>query len=258
VPRKAIALITGVVMASSLAVPALAAASTLVSTGNATSVTTVTADLNGVVDTSVKGSEWLFQYGLSSDLSAGATSTPATGAAVGLDAVERQVTGLVSGDTYFWRVVLRTPTAKRVDSTYGRTTKLTTLASTTTGGSTKPYAIAPPKQKTGGVARITNRSARVKDGRIPVEISCTGAHGARCRGELTVTVLHHKSIACGSARLSTFAGRKPTVKVSLSRTCLALLSTAGGHTWPAVVHLAPSTQKAAVNAGVKLVGAGSA
>jgi hypothetical protein len=243
-------------MASSLAVPALAAASTLVSTGDATSVTTVTADLNGVVDTSVKGSEWLFQYGLSSGLGTGATSTPAVKAAAGLDAVERQLTGLVPGDTYFWRVVLRTPTAKGFDSTYGKTAKLTTLA--TTGGSTKPYAIAPSKQNSAGVARITNRSARVKDGRVPVRISCTGAHGARCRGELTVTVLHHKSIACGSARLSTFAGRKPTVKVALSRTCLALLSTAGGHTWPAVVHLAPSTQKAAVNASVKLVGAASA
>ncbi len=91
------------------AAPAYASA---VSTGNADAITSSGARLNGLLDPSVGGFTWFFQYGTSSDLSSAATSTaPQTESiSVGdLDAVSQLVSGLKPGYTYYYRVVLETP-----------------------------------------------------------------------------------------------------------------------------------------------------
>lgn len=251
---KLIAWTTGIVIASGAAAPVADAAPALAGTGNATSVTVNQADLNGVVDALHPGAQWLFQYSPKSQFSGAVSSTRATSAPLGLDAVERRIGGLAAGTTYYWRVVLRSASG----NVYGNTERFTTLGGTSTN--VRPYTVpgppAPVKPATAsGRASLQSKVVHVAAGRVALKLSCAGTHGAPCRGTLAVTMLHHRRISCGAGKISTVAGRRPTVPVTLKQTCLALLSGARSHTWPAAVHLAFSTHQPALTKTVKVVGA---
>jgi phosphodiesterase/alkaline phosphatase D-like protein len=141
------------------AVPALASTS-LAASGDATSITATSADLNGVVYRDRVGARWLFEFSANSGfntLVATTTPVPLTGR---LTAVERKVTGLAPGTTYYWRVVLVVRAGTKTAQTFGATKTLTTAAlatettpsttSTSSTTSTTPTSATAPATSAGG------------------------------------------------------------------------------------------------------------
>ena len=110
-----------------VAAPALAS-DTLVATGDATSITTDSADLNGVVYRERVGARWLFEYSTSSHFNTSVISTTPVAVHGRLIAVERQVSGLVPDTTYYWRVVLVVRNGTKTAQTFGSTSTLVTAA----------------------------------------------------------------------------------------------------------------------------------
>jgi hypothetical protein len=128
--RGLIALIVGMTVGLGTAVPALASTS-LAASGDATSITPTSADLNGVVYRDRVGARWLFEYSANPGFNTlVATTTPVT-LTGRLTAVERKVTGLAPNTTYFWRVVLVVRAGTRTAQTFGATKTLTTSAAAT-------------------------------------------------------------------------------------------------------------------------------
>jgi hypothetical protein len=96
------------ICAAALALQApVALADPVASTGPATSITTTSAMLNGVIDPSNPDSEFAFEYGPSIDYSYMSAVEPAR---AGLQAVAVTITGLKPATTYHYRaVVLQLP-----------------------------------------------------------------------------------------------------------------------------------------------------
>jgi hypothetical protein len=140
-----------------IAAPAYASA---VSTGNADAITSSGARLNGLLDPSVGGFTWFFQYGTSSDLSSAATSTAPQTASISvgdLDAVSQLVSGLKPGYTYYYRVVLETPAGTGVTAAelFGDTDQFTTVAQ----------------------ALLVKRSSRIFHSTVSFPLRCLGEAG---------------------------------------------------------------------------------
>jgi hypothetical protein len=103
------------------------AASTLAASGDATSITAHSADLNGAVYRERVGARWLFEYSTSSTFSTSLLSTPPVLLAGRLTVVERQISGLAPGATYYWRVVLAVRSGTTTAQTVGATRTFETL-----------------------------------------------------------------------------------------------------------------------------------
>jgi phosphodiesterase/alkaline phosphatase D-like protein len=151
VQRGYIVLIAAVAIGLGAAAPALAS-DTLAATGDATSITTSSADLNGVVYRERVGARWLFEYSVNPQFDATVVSTTPIMVRGRLTAVERKVSGLTPDTTYYWRVVLVVRSGTHTARTFGSTATLmtaaapaaattpTTTATTTTGATATPAA----------------------------------------------------------------------------------------------------------------------
>jgi hypothetical protein len=119
----ALAVVTGLGLGT--ASPALAS-DTLVSSGDATSITSSTADLNGVLYRERIGARWLFEYSTSPTFDIALLSTPPLLLPGRLTAVERQISGLTPATTYYWRVVLVVRSGTQAVQSFGATETLLT------------------------------------------------------------------------------------------------------------------------------------
>jgi phosphodiesterase/alkaline phosphatase D-like protein len=136
VQRGLIAFIAAVAVGLGMAASAMAA-DALASTGNATSITPTSADLNGVVYRDHVGARWLFEYSSSPGFNTTVVSTTPVGMTGRLTVVERKVTGLIPATTYYWRVVLVVRSGTRTAQTFGSTQTLeTTAVAASTAGTT--------------------------------------------------------------------------------------------------------------------------
>ena len=106
--RGLTALVVGVTAGFGVVAPALAGGGLLASSGDATSVTDRSADLNGVVFSPRPGAHWRFILSERRSFHH-AEVTPAVALHGRLVAVERQLSGLSPATTYFWRVQLVSP-----------------------------------------------------------------------------------------------------------------------------------------------------
>jgi phosphodiesterase/alkaline phosphatase D-like protein len=127
VQRGLIALIAGMAVGFGAAAPAMAS-DTLAATGNATSITADSADLNGVVYRDRVGARWLFEYSTSAQFNSAVLTTTPVAIHGRLTAVERKVSGLVADTTYYWRVVLVVRSGTHTAQTFGQTQTLQTAA----------------------------------------------------------------------------------------------------------------------------------
>ena len=118
----------GVGLGLAAPVPAMAA-DTLAASGDATSITATSADLNGVVYRERVGARWLFEYSTSPTFDGSVLSTPPVTIPGRLTAVESQVSDLAPATTYYWRVVLVVRSGTRAAQTYGATERLMTAGS---------------------------------------------------------------------------------------------------------------------------------
>lgn len=238
------AALTGMVLAAAAAGPASANAATFATTGNATSVTASGADLNGVAQPAAAGASWRFQYSQTPGFTAAVEVTAPVKLKRGLTVVERHVSGLVAGTTYYYRLLVESPQGDQTIDTFGATASLTTLGTTT--ASNKPYTLGVPPVPTDGRAKVVGTTLPVTRGSVGVLMSCGGMAGKPCRGTLAIGVrdTKGKDLLCGSARYAAFAPRSHSVAIRLSRPCLALVRSAKHHRLQVVLRVVFSTRQA--------------
>jgi hypothetical protein len=146
------------------------------------------------------------------------SQTPAVPLARGLTAVERHVTGLSAGTTYYFRLVVQTPERGRTLDSFGATGELTTLGAAAT--TSRPYAIAPARGRARArLIRFTGRTAAVL-------LGCAGPSGNRCAG--TVEVVRAATV-CARAHFTLTAPATRRLAFTLARGCSAADATAEHH-----------------------------
>lgn len=212
-----------------------AAPGTIATTGQATSVTATSTELNGVADPSEAGSTWQFQYGTSTAYGHATALSPA---GLGLDLVSAKVTGLEPNTTYHFRLVVQQPGQPG-----------------TSDGTDSMFRTA----EAFGTAHLRGHHLRVRHHRARVSFQCIGSAGAPCRGEVSLSVKrgsgqHAHSVGCGSVGLATEAPHNQTVSVRLRTTCSALLAKARHHSLGARLRAVFTTHQGSLSTGVRLLG----
>lgn len=213
-----------------------AATGAIATTGQATSITPTSAELNGVANPAKPGASWLFEYGTTT---AYGHSTEVTSAGTGVSVVSAKVTGLSPRTTYHFRLVVR-------QGGSGPATSDGADASFTT-------AVA------FGRATLRGHHLIVHRGRTAIHFKCGGVPGAICKGRVSLTTStgsgrHVKKVACGTGRLTATAVHLPTVRVKLGGRCSALLARAAGHRLGARLRVVFGSQQKPLNTSVRLFG----
>lgn len=145
------------VLAFGLLLPATASAATA-TTGGATAIANNSATLNGSVSTTSSDSAYRFQYGTSPS-SLTQTTTPKPIGAVSSQAVTANLTGLQSGTTYYYNLVV----VENVSNSTPTTTTGSTLNFTTTGSSAGGTIAT-----TGSATSVTSTSATLNGVANPI------------------------------------------------------------------------------------------
>ncbi len=180
-------------------------ANAVATTGNATSITTNSAVLNGVVNVSNPNSAWLFQYGTTT---AYGKLTKAQPVGAGVTAVSATVTGLTKGKVYHFRLAVFQGSYPTQIS-YGADRTFT--------------------PRLYGTLSLRKRHLKVTGHTLKIPLKCTGGKGAICAGKISITARSHgKTIRCAGVRFSIKRGRHG-VRKTVRGKCLALLGAAAGH-----------------------------
>lgn len=211
------------------------APATIATTGQATSVTATSAELNAVVNAGSAGATWLFQYGKTTSYD---HSTKETAVGAGLTVVSSKVTGLAPHTTYHFRLVVHQPPPAQTSST-GHDASFTT-------------------ERGFGKVALRRHHLAVRHGRAAIPFKCSGASGASCQGKLALTTRtrtgkHTRTTRCGKASLSATAVAKPTVRVKLGRRCSALLAKAPKHQLGARLRVSFTGGQHPLSTGVRLL-----
>jgi hypothetical protein len=176
---------------------------TIATTGQATGVTTTSAELNGVVNTTDPAPRWFFQYGQTRTYG---HTTPVHSIGQGLTLVSVKVTGLKPRTAYHFRLVVQQSMAPTAD---GRDAFFKTATS---------Y----------GHATVHSHRVKVRHGTAAIPFMCTGLPGSLCDAHLSLKAHvrihnHAMSIGCGRGRLAMTAVHRRTVSFKLGGRCGSLL-----------------------------------
>ncbi len=185
--------------------PTVAAATT----GQASSIATTSAVLNGVANTAGPSSSWFFQYGRNTGYGH-TTATHALGSGVTL--VATKVSGLVPHTTYHFRLVVLQG------------------AAAPSNGVDRSFTTATPN----GRATLVSHRLRVHHGFVAILFKCSGLHGALCKAKLSLKARGKvgkrvRIVGCGNGKLAISAVHRHTIHVKLKR-CGPLLRHAR-HGW---------------------------
>jgi hypothetical protein len=232
--------------------PGVSYADSVATTGGVTSVTSSSALLHGLANTSGTDSEWFFQYGTAAD-ALSSTTTPQALETTGLTAVERTVVNLTAKTTYFYRLVV-------VSQSYNSTPHYGDTFSFTASGAGQPSGPPPgsgAKTKVSyGVGSVSLRTLAVRHGFVTIPVRCAGARGSACKGKVALSAKgkHHHTVSCAGGKFSATAGHSARVRSRLSRGCRALLAAARGHRLSATLKATFSTHQRGVKKSVILLG----
>jgi phosphodiesterase/alkaline phosphatase D-like protein len=205
-------------------------------TGDATSVTSTSAQLNGVVDSNSSDSGWEFQYGTTTSYGS-VTHGQAIGA--GVNAVSAKLTGLKPRTRYHFRLVV-------AQSSYGFHVDVGEDKVFTTKSATKPGKF--------GTASLRSRRLTVHKGVVSIPFKCAGAAGTSCKGKVAIQAHTKKgTVGCGRANLSLAAGKSTVLHAHVSHGCAALLKRARHHRIAAKLRATFTTGQHQLAAGVTLV-----
>jgi hypothetical protein len=201
-------------------------------TGQASSVTSSSAELNGVANTGDSNSAWFFQYGRTTGYG---QQTPTQPIGKGLTLVSALVRGLSPRTTYHYRLVVL---QSSVVPTHGADSSFTT---------------APPN----GHATLASHRLKVRHGFAAIPFKCGGAQAAVCKAQVSLKSRgkvgkHVANIACGNGKLSTRAPHRQTVHVKLGR-CGAPLRQAKHGRLHATLRAVFSTNQRTLQTGVTLL-----
>lgn len=209
-------------------VPAVALADSVATTGNATSVTQTSAELNGVIDPTYSDNVWAFEYSTARDFSVNPQVTKPQAVGSGTQAVSATVKGLTPNTTYYYRVaVYWQPGTGRPTYRTGDTVRFTTLA--------------PAPQQGFGRAALGSAALKVRRGTALVTMRCQSgaAKKSLCLSKLTLTAQvrrHHAAVTCGTGKFSAWAPAARTVVIRLSKTCSNAVRSAHNHRLKATLH----------------------
>ncbi|MBV9311257.1 MAG: hypothetical protein JOZ73_10510 [Solirubrobacterales bacterium] len=210
-----------------LLIPATGFADSVASTGDATAVTTHSAILNGVVNTTNPNSQWAFQYGTTT---AYGTLTPPQPIGVGSAAVSQKVAGLTPGRTYHYRLVVE---QGAYPTTYSAGADRTFTA---------PHQF--------GTLSLRGHQLRVSHRKVTIPLSCKGNSGV-CRGTIRIT-LKHGHLSCAGGHFSLRAGKLRKLKKVVRGGCLKLLGKAQRHSLAAHFQAFPAGPQGQLLGSVRL------
>jgi hypothetical protein len=225
-------------------------ADSVAATGGVTSITSTSAVLHGTVHVTDPDSAWLFQYGTSTSYG---HVTPLALVRAGFYAVSAQLNGLRSGTTYHFRLIVS-------QGSYPTTTSYSADAAfTTPAGGGGGGGGGGGNHGKFGRSSLLSRSLHVHGGIVSITFKCAGASGAPCKGTTSLSAAGKlgkttKTYGCGSAKFNTTAGKRATARISLSRNCRALLSSARHHKLGATLKTTFSTHQPQLKLPVTLNG----
>lgn len=242
-PARISVLVIGMLLVGALE-PAGALASAEATTGNATSITDSSAQLNGAIDPVYPDSAWLFEYSTSPSFAKDVHYTPGQAAGQGVEAVAATVTGLSASTSYYDRVIVY----QQADTTAGpKFEPGNTVSFTTVAAPVPPHGY--------GHASLTHSSITVSRNVASVVMKCTGGAGALCHAQLTLSArAGGKSISCGTGQFIAAAPHSHTVRVRPTGACLSALSAAPDHRLSATLKATFSTDQTELTRRVTLVG----
>jgi hypothetical protein len=206
---------------------ALAVADSVATNAGATAVTSTSAALNGVANSSDPDSSWAFQYGTSTSYG---KVTPVKTIGTGSAAVSAAVAGLTPNTTYHFRLVVIEGSYPSVAHTSADGT-FQTLPSGGGGGGGGGGGSQTAKF---GKTSLRSLSIKVRHGVASVPLKCAGPSGAACKGKFSLSARGKiagttKTVSCGSARFSTSAGHSLVLRPRIGGKCQRLLNAAKRH-----------------------------
>jgi hypothetical protein len=201
-------------------------------TGQASSIGSTSAVLNGVANTVGPSSSWFFQYGRTTGYG---QTTANHSIGPGLTLLATNVAGLTPNATYHFRLVVL---QSAVPQSYGVDSSFTT---------------AMPN----GRATLVSRRLRVRHGFVSIPFACSGLQGAPCKAQLSLKARgkvgkHIRTVGCGRGKLATSAVHHHTVHVKLGR-CGTLLRNAAHGRLRGTLRAVFSTDQRTTQAAVTLV-----
>jgi hypothetical protein len=163
VRRPTLALATLLALTAVVAVAYAQQAAPTVSTGNATAVKQHAATLNGTVRPNGANATWYFQYGTTTAYGA-KTSNRSVSAGQGTQAVSRNISGLLSGTTYHYRIVASNSggTSVGADRTFTTTGPTQIAPSVTLAASVNPVRYGHSVKFSGVVSSPNNSGVAVQ------------------------------------------------------------------------------------------------
>jgi hypothetical protein len=225
------------------------AASTPAVTGHATSVTSTSAQLNGTIDPGGLATAWAFQYGTSTSYGESTTPVgPLTGTTT--TSVSTLIRGLQSATTYHFRLIAVQGAAEVSGESIGYTGDDMTFTTSSTGSITTTPQTGSKHAK----ASLRSRTLHVRGGATLIPWGCSGTAGAKCKVKMSLSARGKTgNVSCGSGTFSATTGKHNSVRVALTRKCLALVSAASHHRLGATLKAKSTSGSGSLQAHVTLV-----
>jgi hypothetical protein len=220
-------------------VPATADAAALgATTGPATSITQVSATLNGYLNPPSSVTSYYFVYGTTTSYGQQTAPQPAP-PGIGLTQVHANITGLSAGTAYHFELIAVMGVPPFANTLKGGDQTFTTAP--TSGG---------PGQGSGkGTLKLVGRTLQVSKGKATVALWCLSS--VACRGKLSISGSHH---GCVSGKM--FALKAAVVKplkAKLSGACQKLLRKSSRRELFAKLRATLSTGQPSLSSKVTLV-----
>jgi len=219
-------------------------------TGQATSVTSTSAQLNGTVYPGGLDTFWAFQYGTSTNYGLDTNPMgPLTGTAS--SSVSTLVNGLQPDTTYHFRLVAVQGAAGTSGEGTGYSGNDVTFTTPTTGSISTTSRNGTKHES----SSLRSRTLHVRNRALEIPWSCTGTTGASCRTTMSLSARgKHGTVGCGHGTFSARTGHAGNARVGLTRKCLALVKAASHHRLSATLRASSGAGGASLTVGVTLVG----
>jgi hypothetical protein len=233
----------------------LAAADSVAVNGGATYASATSEMLNGVATTTDPDSSYQFEYGTAPDFSGTPSYTHLAVISKGTTVVGATVTGLTTGQKYYFRLLV-------FQGSYNTKTSMSDALSFVAGQ--KPNGGGGGGGgggSTSGTASLISTKLKVKNGTVAIPLKCTGGSGAVCKGSVAITARGRlgkgkpkKTYKCGSGAFSATGGNGQVVNGKLSKGCGKLLAHKRHHKLHATLKATFSSTQSALTKSVTLVG----
>jgi hypothetical protein len=200
-------------------------------TGQASAVSSSSAQLNGTIDPGGIDTFWTFQYGTSNGY--GQTTAMAQQPLTGTTAssVSTEITNLQPGTTYHFRLVAIQGAAGTSGEATGSTGDDETF---TTGGSGSSISTSSGNSSKHSKASLRSHTFSVRGGKASIPWGCSGSAGANCSLKMSLSARGKiggklKTVSCGHGTFKASTGKHKSVRVAVGSKCASLLKAASRH-----------------------------